>query len=317
MKQNEKILVYAVTGFLVVILAIAILFGKEAPGRVPGDLQRSRTATAPRSLEDIMNERAGLPPIAVDDATQDPAGTPLGGDDAPAQEPAGLDGASLDGTGRDRANQDPAGASESGSDGAETRPTTGQPLVANVQLLPPTPAALVTEKLGLNRTERGFRIVRARPGDTLGTLVQKWCGSLDHLEEAQGLNETLTTLRVGQDVVLPWIEDEVLLAALADREADRAAGRSAQPLDAAVQPGRMQATPAATTPMATTPAATPASAAVRTYTIKAGDSLWKIGEREVGSKQVPSYLQRVRELNPGLDTDRIREGQEIRLPAKS
>ena len=56
MKQNEKILVFAVTGFLVVILLVAIIFGKDGP-RV--EEPQGGGSTLVRSLEDVLNDRAG------------------------------------------------------------------------------------------------------------------------------------------------------------------------------------------------------------------------------------------------------------------
>ncbi len=209
-----------------------------------------------------------------------------------------------------------------GAVGQPVLPLVDQPLVANVQLLPPSPAALVTEKLGLNRREHDFRVVRARAGDSLGALVQKWCGSTgDYLEQARGLNEELTTLRVGQEIVLPWVADEILLTALESRGAAAPAMASASDATKAEPAVADRSVPAAGEPMhagigsLVKPA--PAATNARKYKIKAGESLWKIAEREVGRNLVPQFLTQVRELNPGLEADRIREGQEIALPAKN
>jgi hypothetical protein len=261
MKQNEKILVYAVTGFLAVILMIAVVFGKADESRAAGESDSGaggEIGAAP-SLEELLDQRT---------------------DAAAVNQPSPADDA-----------------------------IGGRPLVANVQLPPPTPAALVAEQLGLSRQEHGFRIVRARAGDTLSGLVHKWCAGQDgSLEAARACNEELSTLRVGQDVVLPWVDDEVLLAA---HEARKAGGAPATAPDA----------PAAA--LAGLPAddgragAAGAPAAPRKHTIAAGESLWKIAEREVGRNGVNAYLQQLRELNPGLDAQRLRVGQQIVLPPKS
>jgi len=284
MKQNEKILVYAVTGFLAVILGVAILFGKDSTRRLPDVRTDVGEAT---SLEALLDRRA------ADTKTETPVVTD------------------------------------------ETKPAVDpmtQPLVANVQIAPPTPAALVTEKLGLSRQENGYRIVRAARGDTLGDLVRKWCGSLDMLEDAQGLNETLQMLQVGKDVVLPWVEDDVILAAYDKRTAasapqvamtpvqtptagvaeasasrDATANNSGAVIPAAA-PGAGQAVPVAN-PQANT-------AAARTYKIVAKDSLWKIAEREVGKGKAYAYVEKILDANPNLDAERLREGQTITLPAK-
>lgn len=303
MKQNEKILVYTVTGFLAVILGVAILFGKDSARRLP-EVQRDSAqggSIQGPSLEDVLNRRAGDLGKAGDAGKSDPT-------KVEAVDP----------------NQ-PVGSPVAGD----------QPLVANVQLAPPTPAALVTEKLGLSREEHGFRVVRAARGDTLGQLVQKWCGSLDRLEEARGLNETLETVQVGQPVVLPYVDDEVILAAYEKRTASSVPApvfapaptpgdRTAQN-GTARNGGAVEASGASALDGVPTPAVTPANrstavdapaAAGRTHKIQKGESLWKIAEREVGKKKAAAFLESVRALNPGLDVDRLREGQVIALPAK-
>jgi len=285
MKQNEKILVYAVTGFLAVILGVAVLFGKDSTRRLPD--VRPDVAEAP-SLEALLDRRAA-----------------------------------------------DAKAVDASANGAQTEqpkvenPT--QPLVANVQLAPPTPAALVTEKLGLSRQENGYRIVRAARGDTLGDLVRKWCGSLDMLADAQGLNETMQTLRVGQDVVLPWVEDDVILAAYDKRTAVAApqvpafapapaTTPSVAPVEAAGTKTGAAVQPEGSAAVAGIPAATPSSGAAqtgaRTYKIAAKDSLWKIAEREVGKAKAYAYVEKILDANPNLDAERLRLGQTITLPAK-
>ncbi len=285
MKQNEKILVYAVTGFLAVILGVAILFGKDSTRRLPD--VRPDVAEAP-SLEALLDRRAA-------------------------------DAKAVDASAKSAQTEQPK----------VENPT--QPLVANVQLAPPTPAALVTEKLGLSRQENGYRIVRAARGDTLGDLVRKWCGSLDMLADAQGLNETMQTLRVGQDVVLPWVEDDVILAAYDKRTAVAApqvpafapapvTTPSAAPVEAAGTKTGAVVQPEGAAAVAGIPAATPnadgAQTGARTYKIAAKDSLWKIAEREVGKAKAYAYVEKILDANPNLDAERLRLGQTITLPAK-
>jgi len=302
MKQNEKILVYAVTGFLVVILMLAVLLGtgdgkRGAGGSVAGGNSSASTSgkdVAALSLEDLLGSPAGDRAL--------PKGTGVHGD-----------------TDRPAADGDPVG--DAGQAAAD------KPLLTNVQLLPPTAEAMVTEKLGLRRKVNGFCVVTAQPKDTLGTLVQKWCGKTDdYLEQAHGLNEELTTLHVGQEVTLPWVDAEVLLAAINAR-VDKT-GPAAVPAtvggagdahvavdadatkDAAKDAGKTEKkAPGAKAPESK------AAAGTRKITLKAGDTLWKIAEREVGRKAAGRFLSQVRELNPGIDPDHLREGVEIRIPA--
>ena len=277
MKQNEKILVYAVTGFLAVILGVAILFGKDSTRRLPD--VRTDVGEAP-SLESLLDRKAAEQP-KVEPVVEQPK------TEAPSQ-----------------------------------------PLVANVQLAPPTPAAIVTEKLGLSRMENGYRVVRANRGDTLGDLVRKWCGSLDQLPDAQGLNETLQTLQVGKDVVLPWVDDEVILAAYDKRMAASAPQIALAPVTTPVVSGAGVAEASASkgaaategvpapAPAAVTNGGTPVATGARTYKIVAKDSLWKIAEREVGKGKAYAYVEKILDANPNLDAERLREGQSITLPAK-
>lgn len=286
MKQNEKILVFAVTGFLVVILAVAILFGK---GGARQPLDPAGGAAGPGggtvSLEQMMDRMKGQ------------LGAGRAGENAADEDGAGESGALL---------ADGSGAG---------RPLGDRSLSTNATLPPPTPASLVTEKLGLNRRDHDYRFVRVRPGDTLGELVQTWCGTTDgYLDLARALNEELTVLKVGDEICLPWVDDELVLAAWEARRAGRTAASmprgdlaGSEPVDATVRPGIESAT-------AKVPAASPAS---RKHTMQAGETLWKIGERAVGARNVPRFLEQVRALNPGLDLDRLREGQTILLPVSS
>jgi len=269
MKQNEKFLVYAVTGFLVVILMVAVVFGSENRRPPPGEPTVAPQAVAP-SLEELLNQHVAKDP-----------------DGQPADRQVGLDAK--------------PGAVEGNGDAV----VGDKPLVANVQLLPPTAASMVTEKLGLSRAERGYRVVKAQKGDTLSSLALRWCGGGDHLEQVHGLNEELTTLRIGQDVVLPWVDDEVLLAAIEERGAKAPPALELDTKTAAVD--------AATAPRRAA-AAVPATSSGRKYVIKAGDSFWRIAEREVGRKGAPKFIEQLRALNPGLDADRLRQGAEIVLP---
>jgi hypothetical protein len=249
MKQNEKILVYLVTGFLFVILAVAVLFGKDGIPRTTAAAETQKTGQTAASLEDLLRGPGKLLPAQE-----------------PAQEPALLQ----------------------------------QPLATNVQLGPPSPAEEVAMLLGRSRRDRDCRLVTARVGDSLSELVLRWCGSIEFLALAERMNEDGSRLRVGQDVVLPWVDDEEILVALRDREAGRAPRRGAVAADAAAS-GTGE----------------PVPAAFRLYSVKAGDMLWKIAERDVGARKAPAYIDQVRELNPGLDVNTLRVGQELKLPAKS
>jgi LysM repeat protein len=51
------------------------------------------------------------------------------------------------------------------------------------------------------------------------------------------------------------------------------------------------------------------------YTVKPGDSLWRIAERTYGRKNADKMVAAIKQANPGLG-DGVRDGQKIVLPAK-
>ncbi|MEI6128640.1 MAG: hypothetical protein WCR59_01085, partial [Planctomycetota bacterium] len=261
MKQNEKLLVYAVTGFLVVILMLAVVLGGGGrDGARQPESAREMVIVAAPSLEEVLNSAK----IGLGKVPDQPVALSL-----PIE----------------------------------------QPLPAPVVIQPPTSASLVTERLGLSRRENGFRIVRVQTKDTFGGLLQKWCGKPDaFMESAQCLNEELdvTRLRAGSEITLPLVEDDVLLAAyearmprplspvggIAVTPAATPAGTPA--VNAAlggvppvkVVPSKQPMQPSAIAANANNRAGVPMDASIvrsgdqRKYTIKSGDSYWKIAERE-------------------------------------
>jgi nucleoid-associated protein YgaU len=213
----------------------------------------------------------------------------------------------------------------------------GQPLVAASK--PLVAAEVVTQALGPSRRDRNVRFVRARSGDSLEQLVRRWCGARDpFLAEANSLNEDLVTLRVGQEVAVPFVEDEVLMALLAPPKtepvvlnpvANNAPAGTASaaelgsllgtkvPGAAPEQPSAKPETPSFAVPgnaAAGRGVAVEAGAAVgATYIVKSGDSLWKIAERNYGRQQADRMITAIKDANPGL-TDTVRIGQKIVLP---
>lgn len=338
MKQNERILVYAVTGFLAIILVVAVLFGRDgAPASKPAPV-----AGAP-GLADVFKT-----PAATNDLTKPAAGKP-------------------DGTGSGEKSGLPSPTQVAGE----------QPLVAPSK--PMIVADLVAQQLGSSRRDHTVRFVRARSGDSLDTLVRRWCGSGQFLEEAKSLNEDLTVIRVGQEVAVPWVDDEVVYAAFEARQpkklqaevaegdkvgsggpvpatangATNGVGKATEALldgrplysppsnhvtlggtekpDAGKQGGGKPAAgkPEAAKPDAGKPCSTPpvaggtpapkagatpvASTKTKSYTVRSGDSLWKIAERLAGKKGAAGMVTEIKRLNPGL-TDKLAADQKIVVP---
>jgi len=338
MKQNERLLVYAVAGFLALILVVAVVFG-DAPRPVTGAQPVSGS-----SLGDI-----------------------LGGASARSEAPAGT-GASAAVEGAPEVGSAAPDGPSSGLSGP-VAVKVEQPL----RVQAPTPQALVTQKIGPYRRDRTVRFVVAQPGDGFANLAQRWCGKVDgFVDEVQCLNETTSVLREGREYAVPWVDDEVLLALLEAEQVptlvspsapgggglaavlrDPASGASATStgVDGSMRSGgtvsrsgtvrgdgiprpangvgyttplierrdvesggaRPESVPAADAVGA--PAA-PSAPAFATHKVKSGDMLWPILARKFGNGKVPKALELVEQMNPGIDVDRPDVGATIKLPTR-
>lgn len=76
-------------------------------------------------------------------------------------------------------------------------------------------------------------------------------------------------------------------------------------------PARPLYTPATPKPLPAGTAA-PASAGAKKYTVKKGDTLIKIAREQLGDEH---KLKSLKDANPGIDPDKLTEGQQINLPA--
>jgi len=310
MKQNERILVYLVTGFLAVILVVAVFFGREGSA-----------ATKPNSDDTVR----GLGQI-LDQKPMPGESTP--GESTPGESVPGERGVGGDSTTPGSAKPgkpqqgDPAGNGEqAGTPSDVTRP----PLVASV---PVGASARVAQLLGDSSRDRTVRIVTARAGDSLESLVRRWCGKRSpFLEEAKSLNEDLTILRLGQKVAVPWVNDEVVLAAFEARQPKLLAG-SGRP-EPATQLAGQPAPSASPTFQVPGAGASPGNAGGNTgagvpatpvagehYVVKKNDSLWKIAARRYGDRNATRMIKEIKQLN-GLTSDRLRPDQELIMPAGS
>lgn len=295
MKRNETILVYSVTGLLVVILGVAIAFGD-------GGVQASTSGGL---------KTGGLKTLAeLQDAG--PASADGGG---------ALEGA---GAGRAMPTDGPAptngGTSPSVGDGSVTPvlPVVdpGAEAALNVGAAPPAATDAATRALvllGESSRDRAYRVVSVRHGDTFSQIVQRWCGSLDQMDVAASLNEEfdLGRLEPGTRLYLPWVDDEVLLTALERRKTGAVPAGNATP-------GRVPAGQGSTGQGSTGQGSTRNASlgGGEEYKVKSGDMLWNIAVARVGASKANKFIEAVRDLNPDLraDPNRLVAGKTILLP---
>jgi LysM repeat protein len=64
-----------------------------------------------------------------------------------------------------------------------------------------------------------------------------------------------------------------------------------------------------------TPPKPPVQPDVSRYTIKSGDTLSEIAQKQLGSSK-PSYVQNILDMNPGVTAQNIKPGDELILPAR-
>lgn len=298
MKQNERLLVYAVTGFLALILVIAVLFGNDP---VAASEKQENTS---KGLSELLQPNKSDAEIAKAKAEVDARVKALA---------AQLSGGS--------SSQQPLNA----------KPQRASDVVARAQ--------------GPSRRERFVRWVPVKSGDAFEKLVRRWCGDTQgYLEEALSLNEDTTTLKVGSEVMVPWVDDEVLAVIIeASAPLTLASNPSGsnrtlmRPSSGAIEAGMPRpsvtrpgfAMPGAGSPTAGSPTAgspsagTPrasgtstGSAAPVTYKVKKGDSIWSVATKRYGKARAYKMVKAIQSLNPNLGVN-LKIGQEFKVPAKS
>jgi nucleoid-associated protein YgaU len=276
MKRNESVLVYSVTGLLLVILVIAVLFGDGKPSGPRSEPPRDEVARR----DPALGAGTSLDPV-LEDLMRPP--TP----ESPATD-AGGDAAG--GTPVDAGTEAAADATNGPPNPAPSVPLDTAGGMAAVL------KTLGVAALGENERQGDYRRVRVKAGDELGRLVQLWCGA-DQMQLVLGINEKLAAnpnaLRPGDWIVVPWLDDQKVIDGYLARSAD------SMPAPATV---------------AATPKVTPEAADGTWYTIQQGDKLWTIAAAKVTQRRASAYVERIVAANPGLDPARIRVGQKILLP---
>lgn len=285
MKRNESILVYGVTGLLVLILFVAVVFGNEGePLATPGgdrDLAAGGEDDAALELAELMNLDPAASLRGEGELGDDGAAAPVAAE--PSTDPEG---------------HPAAGGAETAGLGTSGSGTSGFGDIDE--------ASLVVDAGGAGE----YREVTVRRGDTFSLLVQQHTGSLEQMSVVEALNEDVDrdNLRPGVTLLMPWVDQQTLDSAA--RERRFAENRRDTFVDTSREAGREAGRE--------TPARQPVAAlgaTERRYTLKKGDSLWDIAVQATGSQnQAPAFVKKVLDLNPGLRPERLQVGQSIKLP---
>ena len=172
-------------------------------------------------------------------------------------------------------------------------------------------AATATVDVGSSSTRLETTYL-VKSGDSLARIARHQLGSEARWTEIQALNPGVTpeNLKLGQTLLLPVgaasasapAASAIANAAPARGEAQPKAGAKPKPAVASKAPASAQ------------PASAPKPKAGRVYTVKSGDTLARIAERECGNAKL---VGQIKALNPGLDPDKIKVGAKLNLPAQS
>ncbi len=137
------------------------------------------------------------------------------------------------------------------------------------------------------------------PGDSAFKIARKFYGKGEYWKQLQAYNGDRIgkdgAVRVGVRVRIP----DAAKLGIKDAPAPKLADKTAKP---ETQPASKSSKPAA-----------PAAAAGRTYTVKKGDTLGQIAQRELGTTK---RVEEIVKLNKLKNAGSIREGMKLTLPAK-
>ena len=277
MKRSESILVWAVTAIVGVIVLVAVIFGRT--DAVVGDGGKSANGGQP--LENLI---AGGGAVFTEGGPAEPGAGGSG-------EPGAGDAGSAKGDGKPVAAAAAAG--------------TGEPIDADLRARVPDLRTVLGEfRLEGQPDGERYRVVAVRYGDSFGSLVQRWTGSLDRKDEVRALNEGLVPeqIRAGEEIWFPWVDEQLLVDAAEQR---RPGGVPSAPagLAANLDPSRSGGS------------TTPASG--DWYKVKSGESLWKIAADRVGQGKAQAYIDEILRLNPTIvDPARVRADDRVLMPRR-
>lgn len=309
MQRSESILVWAVSAIVVVIVLVAVVFGRNdelGTGAQSGDpkvasmVPGGQTPAVKAGVSDDVLNLLRDPGVATPGAQPDPAG---GASAAPADANGVADANAADAALRERM--------------PELRTLLGE--------------FRLEGQVGGER----YRVVMVKSGDTFGTLVQRWAGSLARGDEVRALNESLVPerLRSGDEIWFPWVEDvDLIEAAKARGEGIARVAVAKEPVAQENPPGNAPVVPSGGAPFAVVPAdagASPSAPLASGSTpapkpesgdwriVKSGESLWRIASDAVGPRRAQEYIDQILKLNPTLrDPGQVRAGDRLLLPKR-
>lgn len=195
------------------------------------------------------------------------------------------------------------------TDLAEVAKQAGVELVsADGQLIP---AATANPQMTNAAIPNGARVreYKAQTGDSLGKIAARFFGRSTPAtcDAIVALNPSLkkdrSRILVGATYLIPA---DAWAAVLQTAETSTAAGNTPDSIPSEVR-----------TAVTETQKAIQAESTTTLYTVKAGDSLWRIAEREVGASNAVAQIKR---LNPDAfanGNDTVKIGMQLKLPAKT
>ena len=264
MRRNETILVYGVTGLLVIILLVAVVFGSDGAPRLDAGQAPAKVETARQDLESLI--RAPL----------------------------------IDASGKLAKDGDAQATGDPKAPEAEQKPVVADGSSA-AALHAPEAAFLMR-----GPREGDYRKVRVLDGESFSVLMERFGIGQSRREEVVRLNEhvrNLDRLRAGDVLVLPYVDDVAVLEAAKQRSAERGKREPVVVPERGVERGTDRGNDSGV------------KAAVATVErkVKKGESLWKVAS-DVDPGNVSQAMARIRELNPGVAFDPLREGTVLRVP---
>ena len=327
MERVEKVLLLAVLGVALLIVAVMSFLPPDiahgAGDRTAGD----RTAGDRTAGDRTAKQRPATPDVVPEDhqgvsdsgAVQPNAGTPrtlseLMGRSAPRGEPIPLGGEAA-GSEHGAANAGrsdgdavpPAGAMRAGDDARVAVRPIGAGPVADATARPSgfSPATTGMRVAMQYSGAPDYLSYTVRRGDTLTQILEDVCGTQAALDDVLAVNESLklnpNALRPGSKLLIPKSAIRPLASRSMLRDRVAPARRSSRATGAAAPANRRAGEPSS-------------ARASATYTVRGGDTLWRIAAARVGRRNADKYVAKIRAINPKARARVLLPGTKLRMP---